>query len=84
MRKPYVAGPRIRCSEGQQLLTDRLPLPLRNPRKHEQLHAGHFQVSREDLLEIIITNVICYLDENKALFHLQNVAGGAGAGTEQR
>ena len=35
---------------------------------HEQLHAGHLQVSREDLLEIIVTNVICYVDENRSKF----------------
>jgi hypothetical protein len=47
-------------------------------RHHEQLHAGYLQVSREELLEIIVTNVISYLDENKALLHLRTVAGGAG------
>jgi hypothetical protein len=53
-------------------------------RHHDKLHAGHLQISREDLLEIIITNLICYLDENKALLHSQNAAGGAGVGTATR
>jgi hypothetical protein len=45
--------------------SDVLAIPACRP-CHEKIHAGKLQPSREEILELIVTLLICFLDENSA------------------
>ena len=51
---------------------DYLGIPICR-RHHTQLHDGNLHISREELLEVIVANLVCYLDATAEKLHREHV-----------